>query len=981
MRRSSALLAPGVSDSVRAAWASLRVKLSSELGLHYVDGSEPDAVSNAVSLALAVLRTHSFRCQSILLSEAAAELEPPPGSGPGTGSGPNLGPSSSSSQSPYRPRPPRRSRRTLQAAADALAETEQLLSLYREVLDAEDSENQDQRAANDTLLRELGLELEASGVLDAWSRLLLLLTACEGWQDEAAKQLHAMANCMSALAWSEETNWQQSQPRLLLSSPCLAYLLTSHVVGLCAALDEGHTYGMPREEEREEEREEREGREASAAAPALATVAAPLFGATGLRLRRRGSPEGAGTVLAQWALSLWAETLETESLELRRTATRLLRLSEVEGRQELRERLEALHRSAHDGWHTRPFRLPKAYRLGVAVLEPLQAEGLSAAAQAELAALRRRVELAAMPPLNSAAAFELAMRLAARAAEALSADGDAASAAAPPEAVAGPGPSSRPPRAQARRAPSNTVLRVALREAEDLGAQALLCSRGAIGEWWYRSDSTCPPAVAARLGRWWAALAAFVDGVVRRHSAAYVPRSTWRGLEARLAVVVTDTDEGKALPAHPTPCVAAALEAGYLPRLTNVLRGLLHEPESLDDLLDPGIRAMWAWRQLLAFGPARDTAEVVEAAALLLERAMRALPPPGGASEGGATEDIAARNLCETLDFAMSIGRDSLRECECGYGEGAAALASAVPGEEQAMGAEAGPKASTVPSYTAGSPRRWLLLSYAIGRLLPCLLQARAEVCLCQNAQIWSNEAPGKVTAHLAAWMALIAAATKRATLLRVQAEAQAGGLLGGQAEGKAGGPPPGAAQALADVERLRYEEGDWRGLLCDHLPDVMGAGLELFVRGAVEDVDVFVDALIGIAWLAPRELAEALSQRPAAAAGLALAHGAAAAGAPAPVAGEGPIAVFREALRAAFGADVPQHAAGVLLRIESMLEALSAGRIEEVERLACEVDAQYDRERGMGREDQLTRLARAAAQLVPPSGLVRELGLALGVA
>ncbi|KXZ43439.1 hypothetical protein GPECTOR_90g526 [Gonium pectorale] len=211
---------------------------------------------------------------------------------------------------------------------------------------------------------------------------------------------------------------------------------------------------------------------------------------------------------------------------------------------------------------------------------------------------------------------------------------------------------------EARRRLYNAVLRVALHQAEDLGALALTCRYWPIDEWWYWTDSTCPPAVAASLGgspgaSLGAALGAYIDGVGRRHAAGGgVPRSVWAGLERLLAVALSDTDEGTPLPAQPTPCVAAALQAGYLPRLSAVLRSLLRGPEYLGDLLEPGSGKEWAWRQLLAFGPVRDSTAALDEAAELLQRAMRALTRPAGTSEGGADEDPVGSNLCTATTFA-----------------------------------------------------------------------------------------------------------------------------------------------------------------------------------------------------------------------------------------------------------------------------------------------------------------------------------------
>ncbi|KXZ48152.1 hypothetical protein GPECTOR_30g248 [Gonium pectorale] len=907
LRRSSSTLSPGVSDGMRANWASLRAKLTSELGKLDPDDDQRMTISAVQPLALAVLRSHTFRCQSAILSEAAAELEPSPAPGPGSQQGAN------------RPRPARRSRRSLQAAADALAETRQLICFFSTVLNVDDDEGEEGivTRTNDTILQALGLELEESGVLDAWSRLLLLLAACEGWQDEAARQLFMMADPLARLDCFTDPRWLRSQARMLLSSPCLSYLLASHVVGLCAALDGGPTYGMPGPAALEQDDEEQEGG---------AAAAAPLFGATGLRLRRRGSPEGAGTMLAQWALSLWSDTLDTETEDLSSAMERVLAsiLPSEDDPEGIREQLQRLRRQVGSGQQSDPAILRKFCRLCAARLEARQRSGaLPSRVQPLLASLRQRGGLAAMPPLHTAATFELCMRLAAAASEALSAGGGVAGAAG---AAAASGP---PSGARARKGPSShaALLRVRGSEAEDVAVRALQCGRRAVGDSLFSKVHTCPPATAAQLGRWWAALCAYIDGLSRGREPDRVPRSAWNGLEGYLAVAREDVCLEGAwadLKAQPSASVAAALQAGYLPRLSIMLRSLPGGPKPLGALLKPTSKdAVWAWWELLAFGPVRDTAAVVDSAAELLQRAVRAMPPPVGSSEGGADAGTAVQNLCAALDFAVSIGRTTF------------------PG---LLGG---------PALAAASP-------FADGK-----------------AGLADGIA-SRVLRYCGVWVALTATALK---LVRLRDELQRGEAGNGAAAGGAGGGPQHGAAALEEAE-AGGEADEWRRLLLEHIPDVLGAWLGMLAGGMLAGGELCAQAaaevfqpVTAIVLFAPAELAEALSSPGAAASVAAAAAAAAACGAAPPPSGQG--LTVGEALRKVLGPEGYVPDGGIVFGLlEGLLADGTAGRLEELRSSACPLDVLHSSEVKV-EAGPLHQLVKDAAQLVPPSLMERTLAAA----
>ncbi|KXZ45800.1 hypothetical protein GPECTOR_50g594 [Gonium pectorale] len=303
LRRSCAALESCVSESMREAYSRVRAKLSSELGQIAQDEGRHLFAGTARRSGLAVLRSHALRVQSCLLSAAAAQLEPQPAQGP-------------------HGRPTRRPRRMMQAAADALTEARALLSMLQQQAEEESLASQGSSAPAHPLADEFGNELIASGILDHWSRLLLLLAACEGWQNEAARELYAMADILSGLDRCAEVDISSCSVlgatwrwELLACSPCLCFLLASHIVGLCSALDGGATYGMPGKAGDDEG--EQDG--------GAATVA-PLFTTTGLCLPRRGAPEGADTVLALWTLGLWRTSalVMTEAQALAGRGCRLL---------------------------------------------------------------------------------------------------------------------------------------------------------------------------------------------------------------------------------------------------------------------------------------------------------------------------------------------------------------------------------------------------------------------------------------------------------------------------------------------------------------------------------------------------------------------------------------------------------------------------------------------------------------------------------
>ncbi|KXZ48153.1 hypothetical protein GPECTOR_30g249 [Gonium pectorale] len=509
-----------------------------------------------------MLRSHALRVQSCLLSAAAAQLEPPPAQGP-------------------HGRPARRPRRIVQAAADALTEARALLSMLQQQAEDELLASQGSSARAHPLTNELRKEILSSGILDHWSRLLLLLAACEGWQDEAAKQLHAMTDILSGLdRCALGSEWHRE---LLLSSPCLTYLLASHVVGLCAALDGGPTYGMPGPAALEQDDEEQEGG---------AAAAAPLFTTTGRRLRRRGASEGADTALARWALSAWDNMVDSELHGVAVAAKTL---------------------KGHDA---RPIEAPtscwSSLRSWHRWLLWRAQEGGGGVPAAALRLAERGCRHAAIPPLHAGATFDLCMRLAAAAKTIMEAAVTAPSAGLDLNHVL----------------PGHIVSAVS---AAGIALDALCCMYTQWDMGFMRPEAAVDDATAARMRCWWCALVAVVDAAEARagRGARNPLRFAWSRLVIDLTKGAKAGLEGT-LPSAPSPWMSAALESGFLSRMPTMVGVMTDIKEDVMQYVGlPGRNAgtEWAWAQILAFGSPRDTAPLVDLVAARLQAAADALPP------------------------------------------------------------------------------------------------------------------------------------------------------------------------------------------------------------------------------------------------------------------------------------------------------------------------------------------------------------------
>ncbi|KXZ45801.1 hypothetical protein GPECTOR_50g595 [Gonium pectorale] len=771
----------------------------------------------------AALRTQPLRIHAVLLSEAADLLTEPAAAPPAA---------------PQVPRP-RRSRRSVQAAADALTEAHRLLRLTYAVLNGYGTAAygcillEHENAAKDRFARTLVSEILESGILEQFSRLVLLLSGCEGWQDEAAMQLGKLAEALidpeDIYAFGADVT-----SKLLLSSPCLSYLLSSHVVGLCAALDGGPTYGMP-------------AAAGAAAAPTAAAsttgsdqwqgFVAPVYGLKGLRLQQPSVPEDVGTWLAQWALSVWQRTIDDERLKAlgeapsgkgpqaaskvqappaeQHKATQQPAVAEAAASAVGPPAADASAPAAHppvvdaaDSVAAFPASDPVApavASLPAATLRAAYRRQIAAAEQGpqgpetaqQLTTLKAKCALTAMPPLHTGGTFELCMRLAAAASEAmLAADRPAA---------AGVMENSPPP------ARPCGAKRIAACEVADMAFWALRTSRHAIGAR-AMAARTVNAATADRIRRWWRAAVTVIDAAEGRGETCAGPpradarfRSAWNRMKEDLSITGNPSRD---MPPEPSPCVGAALDAGFLPRLLTLLRAVEHTGEGLVRLgvLPADGKTRWAWKEVLAFGDPRETSALLDH----LTGMLRSVVPPHGrpASAGVQTGQEAGKEpskpsdaLAGSVAWAMDLfGVEAPGQSSESAAAGASGSCSlqgpdgrGVTGGLRAEGCDEGPSVAppaageasgtgdapqgTAPTsgpppagssprdaFAPGLPRLELLLSYAMVHVLP----AAVEVLLMRVVPAGATPAipASSIRAALMVfltWVSLVAGAMKLA--------------------------------------------------------------------------------------------------------------------------------------------------------------------------------------------------------------------------
>ncbi|KXZ41519.1 hypothetical protein GPECTOR_417g273 [Gonium pectorale] len=430
-------------------------------------------------------------------------------------------------------------------------------------------------AALERLRKLLADEIICSGLLEHWARLLLLAaSACPKSDASLQTRLEVGWGGMCIICKLFYENCGDALCLLLPSSPCLSYFIACQTISACADLNEGgETYGMPPADRR------------------------PPPPPTAVEVAERHE------TLLSW-LAVWADTVVLERCRLAAAVTG----------------------AAADG--SAPVatgRLQTLYRRELSRLEQRQAELEPEAGPSDVAALadevmaaRQRLELSAgAPPLNTAAGFEVCMRLA----EAEAASGGAAAARQLEGAAARRPPGARP----------GALSRV---ESLQLALRSLRCARVMLAGKSVLQLPSLSPALCSRLGRLWRATVATATAVLTtpvadsdQLAAAHQVRQQTGSLLATLSV-----PDGPASP--PGPDMAAALAAGYLPCLTAYLRAAWRPGDGAGALVDVSHLELKAAvsAQLLTYGEAREALSLVAALADLLREHAAAIASSGPAA-------------------------------------------------------------------------------------------------------------------------------------------------------------------------------------------------------------------------------------------------------------------------------------------------------------------------------------------------------------
>ncbi|KAG2425594.1 hypothetical protein HXX76_013637 [Chlamydomonas incerta] len=246
------------SRAVRA-WCSLRHKLALELPHLTLDedwlAARPGATTTPAryfsGLARTLLGTHTLRAYAALFLDTAAQLQQafavqPAGSGAG-GSQAGQG-SAAAAQGRGRGEGGAREgrgqgRRVVTTALEQLKEGCALLEALWDIAADNDDEAPGgvqplplplppAAASTQPLSKQLCCDLDESGFVEGWSRLLLMVTSCEAAEDEAPRLLHRMATALEALPSDE---WIEVIGHNLRDRPSLSWLISSHLTSLAAA--------------------------------------------------------------------------------------------------------------------------------------------------------------------------------------------------------------------------------------------------------------------------------------------------------------------------------------------------------------------------------------------------------------------------------------------------------------------------------------------------------------------------------------------------------------------------------------------------------------------------------------------------------------------------------------------------------------------------------------------------------------------------
>lgn len=181
------------------AWGALRNKLAMELKHATLDAdllaARPGATTTPAhyfaGLARALLNTHTLRAYATLYLDTAAQMLPAAAAQSGSGA--------SGSQAGRDP-----PRRAVTAALEQLKEGCEVLSAIMGIAEAYDYKEPDAAQPlplplpfavdrHQPLAKLLCHDVDESGFLEGWCRLLLAVSSCEAAEDEVPRLLHTMA--------------------------------------------------------------------------------------------------------------------------------------------------------------------------------------------------------------------------------------------------------------------------------------------------------------------------------------------------------------------------------------------------------------------------------------------------------------------------------------------------------------------------------------------------------------------------------------------------------------------------------------------------------------------------------------------------------------------------------------------------------------------------------------------------------------------
>ncbi|KAG2486796.1 hypothetical protein HYH03_014595 [Edaphochlamys debaryana] len=272
--RDTCAWSPTEVNAASEAIDTLGPKLTTAL-MNVIDEVSGDGISDAAPLEVctALIKSHVLRAFCPLLAAAASPLLPGP-----------------------QPQPQQPSRRSVQSALALAGQVRSVLGLMADTVKQGCTPEQ-RRGLTATLAKELA----ESGLLEHWARLVLGLGACEDGEDGAAQEAAQLGKHLEALSGYGSTYLRHHSrldpwTELLLSDPCpcLAYLLSSHLVAFAAELDIGPNYGLPPAASEAQ----LSGPSSSSAQPPMPRPPVPLVDTAGFPLRPR--KPGAAPVDGPW---------------------------------------------------------------------------------------------------------------------------------------------------------------------------------------------------------------------------------------------------------------------------------------------------------------------------------------------------------------------------------------------------------------------------------------------------------------------------------------------------------------------------------------------------------------------------------------------------------------------------------------------------------------------------------------------------------